>query len=309
MTNTPDAMRIGVLDFGTNSTRMLVAEVPGGGELEELARATEVTRLGEGVDASGHLSPTAIERVLAATEAYRRRMDELGVERVIAVATSAVRDAANGDELLGPLRERFGVEASTISGEKEALLTFLGATSGRAERGPELTMVFDIGGGSTEYVVGRPGHTPDFHTSTRMGSVRQTERHGTDLHSMGAEVRATVEENVPAQVREGVQDSIAVAGTATSLAAIAQELDPYDSDRVHGYVLSLEEVAEIQARLAEMSLAERERLPGLLPARAPTIVAGAVILVESVRTLGLASVEVSERDLLQGAALSASSTG
>jgi exopolyphosphatase/guanosine-5'-triphosphate,3'-diphosphate pyrophosphatase len=298
-------MRVGVLDFGTNSTRMLVADVRDE-RLEELARGTEVTRLGEGVDASGRIGAPAIERVLSAVAGYRATMDELGVERVIAVATSAMRDAENSEDLTAPLAERFGVEARTISGEREALLTFLGATAGRPEAPDGLTMVFDIGGGSTEYVVGHAGRRPDFFTSTRMGSVRQTERHGADLEAIRADVREVIEEQVPVHVRAKVGGSIAVAGTATSLAAVAQELEPYEPARVEGYVLLLEEAEEILARMAGMSLPERERLPGLLAARAPTIVAGAAILVETVRVFELPSVTVSERDILHGAALSTS---
>src|SRR5262245_14140161 len=167
-------MRVAVMDLGTNSTRLLVADVEDG-VVSERERRTNVTRLGEGVDASGRLTQGAIDRVLETAAAYREVIDRTGTERVVAVATSAMRDADNGPALRQALRERFGIDARTISGEEEARLTFLGATAGRAPGTDAL--VIDIGGGSTEYVEGVTGRDPSFHVSTRMGSVRQTERH------------------------------------------------------------------------------------------------------------------------------------
>ena len=300
-------MRIAILDLGTNSTRLFVADVRDR-HVEQLERRTSITRLGQGVDSSGRLAPEAIERVLAAVAEYKEAIDELDAERVVAVATSAVRDSANPDDLLGALRERFGIEASAITGDEEARLTFLGATSGRPADEP--TLVIDIGGGSTELVIGRPGHDPDFHVSTQAGSVRQTERHITadpppadDVRELRSEVRGILESQIPRKVREDVKSGIAVAGTATSLAAIAQELEPYDPERVHGYQLARDEADRILERLASVPLGERERIPGLHPQRAPTIVAGAAILAEATRAFGLDRIEVSEADILQGAAL------
>lgn len=302
-------MRVAVVDLGTNSTRLLVADVDGG-RLAEVERRTRVTRLGEGVDANGVLGEAAVERVLVAIGDYRRSIDALGADRVVAVATSAVRDAANGDAFRAALRRRCGIDARTISGDEEARLTFLGATSGR-DAAVE-TLVHDVGGGSTEFVVGVPGAAPHFHVSTQAGSVRQTERHlVTDppppdqLAALAAEVRAIVEGAVPAAVRRETNRCVAVAGTATSLAAIDQRLDPYDPERVHGYRLSLASAESILATLAELPLTDRRRVAGLHPDRAPTIVAGAAILVESMRAFGLGSVEVSEADILHGAALEA----
>src|SRR5262245_25523916 len=302
-------MRIAVVDIGTNSTRVLVADVEDGA-VTEIDRRTTVTRLGEGVDASGRLAQGAIDRVLETIAAYREVIDRLGAERVVAVATSAMRDAENGPALRDTLRERFGIDAQTISGEKEARLTFLGATSGRAVGGEAL--VIDIGGGSTEYVEGVPGRDPSFHVSTRMGSVRQTERHiehdppePGEVRALAEDARAIVLQDVPAAVRERAQKGIAVAGTATSLAAIDQKLDPYDPERVHGYRLSLAASERILAMLAAVPLTERRRVIGLHPDRAPTIVAGAVILAESMRAFDLDEIEVSEADILHGAALAA----
>ena len=306
--------RVAVVDLGTNSTRLLVAAVEDGA-VRELERRTNVTRLGEGVDASGRLADAAIGRVTDVLEGYRQAIDELGPGRAIGVATSAVRDADNGDELRAMLSEHFGVDVRVISGEEEARLTFAGATAARPVDEAE-TMVVDIGGGSTEYVVGRPGSEPRFHTSTRLGSVRQTERRlGSDppraeeLWALRDGAREIVEAAVPGELRSAAEAGIAVAGTATSLAAIDLELDPYDPERTHGHRLGLEVAESILARLAAMPLPERREVTGLHPDRAPTIVAGAAILIESMRTFGLDEIEISEADLLHGAALAAAGGG
>ncbi len=300
--------RIAVADLGTNSTRLLVADLEPGGLLSEVHRRTEVTRLGDGVDATGTLTDDAMERVLVTLDAYRRLAEEFGAARAIAVATSAVRDARNGEELQRRVRERSGFEIRTISGDEEAQLTFLGATASREEAAA--TLVIDIGGGSTEYVVGRPGHPPDFHVSTRLGSVRHSERHISsdppareDLEALARAARQIVVAGAPEQVRHEVNAGIAVAGTATSLAAIDQELEPYDPGRVHGYRLESGACERMLTMLAAMRLEDRREVPGLHPDRAPTIVAGAVILIESMRAFGLGSVETSDADILHGAAL------
>ena len=300
-------MRIAVVDLGTNSTRLLVADVDGG-HVTELDRRTNVTRLGEGVDASGRLADAAMERVFATLAGYREAIDEHGAERTVAVATSAVRDSSNGDDFRRAMRERYGIDARTISGDEEARLTFLGATSARAPGAR--TLVIDIGGGSTELVVGAAGSEPDFHVSTQAGSVRQTERHlpsdPVPEHEVAAardEVRRIIAAGVPAEDRAGVEAGIAVAGTATSLAAIDQRLEPYDSERVNGYMLTLEATERMLGELAALPLEERREVPGLHPDRAPTIVAGAAILAEAIAAFGLDAVETSEADILHGAAL------
>ena len=289
-------MRVAVIDIGTNTTRLLVAETDGG-QVVELERRTTITSLGQGVDATGRLADEAMDRVANAIADYREQIDRLGAERIVAVATSAMRDAENGPTFRDQLKERFGVDARTISGDEEARLTFAGATAGRGD--DRETVVIDIGGGSTEYVVGRPGEAPSFHSSTQMGSVRHTERflHSDpptqdELAGLAEDVRATVP-------RVGAERAIAVAGTATSIAAID------GADEVHGYSLSLATCERVAAMLAGLPVAERRHVEGLHPDRAPTIVAGATILTESIRTLGLDEVEVSDRDILHGAALSA----
>ena len=302
--------RIAVADLGTNSTRLLVADVAGDGRLTEVARRTDVTRLGDGVDATGRLADDAMERVHDTLSGYRRLADQLGTDRAIAVATSAVRDASNGERFQRDVHERSGFDIRTITGEEEARLTFLGATSGRPAA--QATLVVDIGGGSTEYVVGHPGEPPSFHVSTRLGSVRQTERHlnsdppsPRELEALETAAREIVTASTPAEIRGPVREGIAVAGTATSLAAIDQQLEPYDPTRVHGYRLHRDACRRMLAMLAAMPLEERREVRGLLPARAPTIVAGAVILIESMLAFGLDSMETSEADLLHGAVLDA----
>ena len=305
-------MHVGVVDIGTNSTRLLVADVEDGA-IAELDRRSEVTRLGQGVDTSGRLAEEAMERVFATLAAYRDALDAADVpaDARIAVLTSAARDAANGADFTRRVRDDFGLDARTIAGEEEAQLTFRGATHGRDPQDTTPLLVFDIGGGSTELIVGAAGSgAPDFHVSLQAGVVRQTERHlhhdpppPHELQRLADDVRATIEAGVPREVRASARVAVGVAGTATSLAAIDQELEPYDPRRVHGYVLELGEVELLLARLAQMPLAQRRDVRGLHPDRAPTIVAGTAILLEVLRAFGLERAEVSEHDLLHGVAL------
>jgi exopolyphosphatase/guanosine-5'-triphosphate,3'-diphosphate pyrophosphatase len=301
--------RVAVIDMGSNSTRLLVADVTGDG-IRELVRETRITRLAQGVDSTGRLAGEAIDRVLAVLEHYRAEIDRLGADRVTAIATSAVRDAGNGDEFRHLLKERFGFHARILSGNEEARLTFLGATAGRPPGGAP-ALVLDIGGGSTEFVVGAPGADPAFHVSTQAGAVRQTERHiSTDppapeeLHALASEARAIIAAAVPEEVRRSAGSGIAVAGTATSVAAIDQELDPYDPERVHGYELQLGACERVLALLAALPEDDRRNVKGLHPDRAPTICAGVAILIEAMRAFGFDAMETSEADILHGAALS-----
>ena len=307
------ASPIAVVDIGTNSTRLLIGRV-GDGHVEEVERESKVTRLGQGVDSTGRLADEAVERVFGVLDEYERLIDEHGVERAVVLATSAVRDSENGDEFRTAVHDRYGFEPRTISGDEEARLTFLGATSARADR-EEPTLVIDIGGGSTELVTGRPGADPDFHVSTQAGSVRQTERHLHDdppapgqTEALRREVRQIVEGAVPSAVRESVTHGIAVAGTATQLAAIDLGLEKRERGRVHGHVMKLASVRRMLDRLVSVPLEERRRTKGLDPDRAPTIVAGAAILVEAMESFGLRQIEASERDILHGAALSVPGT-
>ncbi len=303
-------MRVAVVDIGTNSTRLLVADVRDG-RLTELERRTTVTRLGEGVDASGRLGEAPQQRVFATLAGYAETIERLGAERRVAAMTSAVRDAANGAGFAEAVRERFGLQARTLSGDEEARLTYLGATAARNPQDAAPRLVVDVGGGSTELVIGARDRV-QFHTSTQAGVVRHTERHlGSDpprpeeLEALAADVRGVLDAAVPAVEWDVPEAAVAVAGTATSCAAIDLELDPYDPAKVEGHVLSLERLGDLLSRLAAMPLAERRRVPGLHPDRAPTIVAGVVILTTVLRHFGLDATEVSECDILWGAALDA----
>ncbi|HEY8082982.1 MAG TPA: Ppx/GppA phosphatase family protein [Solirubrobacterales bacterium] len=302
------AQRVAVIDVGTNSTRLLVADVEGR-QVSEVERHSRVTRLGRGVDLSGQLSGEAIEAACEAIADYVSICHETGATTIDVIATSAVRDATNGSAFVAELRERFALAPRVLAGEEEAQLTYLGATSERLPVEP--TLVLDIGGGSTELVIGT-GKDISFHTSLQAGVVRHTERHlSTDppttaeLESLAADIRALVEAAVVDQVAESPRAAIAVAGTPTSLAAMEMELDPYDPKRVHGHVLSLQSIQRLLSQLASAPLAERVQIVGLHPDRAPTIVAGVVILIEAMRIFGLDSIEVSEHDILYGSAIAA----
>ncbi len=302
-------MRIAVVDIGTNSTRLLVCDREGEEISDELQRESTVTRLGAGVDADGSLAEESMERVYATLDRYQEMIERHGAEVRIAVLTSAVRDAANGHEFADSVQERYGLEPHVLSGDEEARLTFLGAMSERDPGDETPTVVVDIGGGSTEIVIGR-GRETTFHVSTQAGVVRQTERHiehdpptGDELLETREDVRETLRQGVPEAQRRAVEHVIAVAGTATSLGAIAQELEPYDPDKVHGYRLSRGECEDILDRLASLPLQERREVPGLHPDRAPTIIAGVIILIEVLELFGLDALEVSEHDILRGAAL------
>jgi exopolyphosphatase / guanosine-5'-triphosphate,3'-diphosphate pyrophosphatase len=306
-------MRVGVVDIGSNSTRLLIADVEERtGAVEPLLRRSQVTRLGDGVDAGGSLSEEAVARVFRTLAHYRAAIDDHGCEKSLAVLTSAVRDAENGEAFAQRVRDEFGLDARILSGEEEAELTFLGAMSGRGDDGPasgEPTVVIDIGGGSTEFVVGRD-RKAGFHVSLPAGVVRMSERHihsdpppPEELQELAADVRTILMEGLPGEERAAVRFGIAVAGTATSAAAIALELDPYDPDRVHGYRLELGTLELLLARLAEMNEAQRREVVGLHPDRAPTIVAGIILLIEAMRAFELEEVEVSEHDILYGGAL------
>jgi len=307
-------MRVAVVDIGTNSTRLLVAEVGADLSVRQLHRESIVTRLGEGVDASGRLADAPMQRVFHVLERYRAKIDEHGATRTVAVLTSAVRDASNGAEFTAIVRERYRLDARTIGGDEEAALTFAGATSERTHNGAQ-TLVVDIGGGSTEFVVGRDGEVL-FHVSTQAGVVRQSERHLHDdppppdqLQALAAEVQTIIATAVSEDVRASVQAAIAVAGTATQCAAIELALDPYDPARVHGHTLELGTCELLLARLAQMDNDQRREVVGLHPDRAPTIVAGIAMLIETLRAFGLERIEVSEHDILRGAALALARAG
>jgi exopolyphosphatase / guanosine-5'-triphosphate,3'-diphosphate pyrophosphatase len=287
-------VRVAAVDLGTNTTRLLVADVVDG-DVREVHRETRITRLGEGVDARKRLLPVAIARVRNALSDYRRTLESLGAERTLLVATSAVRDAENGEAFLGEIEWSYGFATQLVSGDEEAALTRQGV------RPAPGTLVLDIGGGSTELLV------DDFYVSLDMGSVRFTERFvhtdpptRDEVDACARAVRSLLE---PLDVAP--QRAIGVAGTVTTLAALDLGLDAYDRERVHGHRLSLEGARAQLERLAALPLAMRREVPALEPERAPVIVAGAVILAETLARFGLDAIEVSERDILDGIALAA----
>jgi exopolyphosphatase/guanosine-5'-triphosphate,3'-diphosphate pyrophosphatase len=296
--------RVTVVDLGTNSTRLLVADVADG-RVTEVARRLTITRLGEGVDAGRTLLPAAIERVERCLAEYRATADALGATRAVAVATSAVRDARNGREFLAAVEQRYGFPTRLLSGDEEALLTFAGVTAGRRVREP--TVVVDLGGGSTELIVGDDGGV-SYRASLELGCVRLTERflahdpaRADELAALRASVRAALEAAVPPNVRP--RRAIGVAGTVTTLATLDLGLAEEEPDLLHGHVLATAWI-ESQARvLAATPLAQLRKRRGLHPGRAPVIAAGALAVAEILRLFGLEELEVSEADILHGAAL------
>ena len=303
-------MRVAVVDIGTNSTRLLVADVSDDGHLTERERRTKVTRLGDKLDHTGVLSDEAMERVLTTLADYRTVIEREGAERAVAVLTSAVRDAANGEGFLARVRAQGdGLDARVIAGDEEARLTFRGATSERAAGDATPTLVIDVGGGSTELVVGS-GDEVSFHVSTQAGVVRHTERHlasdpptPSELRALADDVRESYAQAVPGTVRRTPRAAIAVAGTATSLGAIDLDLEHYSAALVHGHAVPLTACRDILERLAALPEAERREVRGLHPDRAPTIVAGVVMVVEALELFDLDAIVVSDHDILRGAAL------
>jgi exopolyphosphatase / guanosine-5'-triphosphate,3'-diphosphate pyrophosphatase len=293
-------MRVAAIDLGTNTTRLLVADVEDG-HVDEVEARTEITRLGEGVDSRRRLLPVPIARTRNVLSEYRRRLEALGAERTLAVATSAIRDAENGEAFLGEVEWSYGFTTRLVGGDEEAELMFSGVTSdGGLER---RTLVIDVGGGSTELVVAGPEGVRS-RESLDIGSVRLTERF-LDSDPPTADELAACAEHARSALPNGldVEEAIGVAGTLTSLAAIDLELDPYDSEAVHGHKLGLPAIQHMYSELASMPLGERLQVTGLHPGRAPTIVAGVVILIQAMRAFGLDEIEVSEHDILYGAAL------
>jgi exopolyphosphatase / guanosine-5'-triphosphate,3'-diphosphate pyrophosphatase len=299
--------RVAAIDLGTNSARLVVADVDDG-RVEDVHFETTITGLGEGVDRRRRLLPLPITRARNCLSGYRRTLEALGAERTLLVATSAVRDAENGEAFLGEIEWSYGFVTRLLSGDEEAMLTLRGVTLGR-ELGGE-TLVFDVGGGSTELVVGGPGGLR-FHVSLDVGSSRLTERFlpsdpptEEELARCSAAVRALLAERVPDEAAEAVGTAIGAGGTITSLGALVLGLERYDRGRVHGHVLTVEVVAEELRRLAGLAVAERRRLL-LQPDRAPVIVAGLAIVLETLRFFDLPGLEVTERDMIHGAALEA----
>jgi exopolyphosphatase / guanosine-5'-triphosphate,3'-diphosphate pyrophosphatase len=293
--------RVAAVDLGTNSTRLLVADVDGD-ELREVARRLTITRLGEGVDERRRLLPAPIARVRNCLTEYRRELEALGADRTLAIATSAVRDAENGEAFLGEIEWSYGFRTRLLAGTEEAAMMVRGVTAGR----PPLhdVLVVDIGGGSTELVLAQDGDVA-FATSLDVGCVRITERFlasdppaASELAAAGQFVRSLLPELEAPR-------AIGVAGTVTTLATLDLGDAEYDPARTHGHRLQFEAVEAELERLAAMTTEQRLAVPGIEPGRAPVIVAGIVVLHEVMTAYGLTEIEVSERDVLHGAAFAA----
>jgi exopolyphosphatase / guanosine-5'-triphosphate,3'-diphosphate pyrophosphatase len=307
----PPGPRGAVVDLGTNSIRLLVFERAPEGSIRELARDMVITRIGKGVDRTGRIDPESLARTVRVLERYCRRARGLHASRIRVSATSAVRDASNRDELEDAVRRNAGSALEVIPGEREAGLSFRGATEGLDAPAPFL--VLDIGGGSTEFVVGsdRREHA----ISTQMGTVRLTERHvrhdpplAEELDAIRAEISEVldhVEEAVP--VRDA-RTFVAVAGTATTVQAISLGLPRYDPDAIHRTDLSRAEVERVARELAGMTNEERAALPVMAPGRGDVIVAGALVLHSVMDRFGFGSALVSETDILDGLAMETAET-
>jgi exopolyphosphatase / guanosine-5'-triphosphate,3'-diphosphate pyrophosphatase len=292
-------MRVAAVDQGTNTTRLLVADVDNEA-VDEVSRRVEITRLGEGVDARRRLLPLPIARVRNVLSDYRREAERLRAERILLIATSSVRDAENGEAFLGEIEWSYGFTTRLLSGDEEGELTFRGAAGDHAEP----TLVIDPGGGSTEFVVGENGRVRS-RVSVDLGSTRLTERFLASDPPTPAEQQACAEyvgSTLPAT--PDVARAVGVAGTITTLAALDLGLEDPEGFGTHGHRLLLPAVRAQRKRLASLPLAER-RVPGLHPDRAPVIVAGAILVEEILDHLGIEALEVSERDILHGAALEA----
>jgi exopolyphosphatase/guanosine-5'-triphosphate,3'-diphosphate pyrophosphatase len=302
---------VAAIDCGTNSTRLLVAApwLPAGAVVA-LAREMRITRLGQGVDATGELHPEAIERVLAVLSAYRRVMDELEPVAARAVATSALRDAANSEEFLDRAEEVLGVRPQVLGGDEEGRLSFAGATSSLPPGGGPY-LVVDVGGGSTELIAGDAGGAVEESVSLDIGCVRVTERYlsGGDpppesaVAKARAELAGLLEEVCSAHpALLGERRMIGLAGTVSALASIEQRLERYDRHRLHHHRLRRDTVESQLRQLAGMALEERRRVPGLEVARAEVIVGGGVVLAEVMARFGAEELLTSESDILDGIA-------
>jgi exopolyphosphatase/guanosine-5'-triphosphate,3'-diphosphate pyrophosphatase len=301
------AGRVAAVDLGTNSIRLLVAE-PADADFLELARDMVITRIGQGVDRTGRIDPAALDRTVGVLETYCRRARALRAEGIRVAATSAVRDASNRSDLEAAVTRAAGSRLEVIEGEQEAALSFLGATADLDRPAPFLVM--DIGGGSTEFVAGSDPGRPAAAVSTQMGSVRLTERHvrhdpptRDELAALADAVDRTLEEVDRAVPASEAATFVAVAGTATTVQAVALDLPRYDPEAIHRSTLTVETAERVLERLAAMTSAERAALLVMAPGREDVIVAGATILVRAMRRWGFDEALVSERDILDGLVL------
>jgi exopolyphosphatase/guanosine-5'-triphosphate,3'-diphosphate pyrophosphatase len=296
--------RLAAIDVGTNTVLLLVAERRGGALAPVLERA-EITRLGRGVDASGRLDARAIRDTVEVLAEYARQARALGADRIVCVATSAARDAANGAEFFEAARAAAGLVPEVISGDEEARLVYASAWRDFGAGGAGPLAVLDVGGGSTEFTFGE-GPLPARRTSLQVGAVRLTERHvRTDPVSAGelAALRAAARDALRPLSAMPLPPGgrlVGVAGTVTTLSAVSQALPSYDAARVHGAALSLSETEALVARLAGLRVKDRAALAGMEPKRADVILAGALVVAEAMRATGFDRLTVSDRGVRWG---------
>ncbi len=300
--------RVAALDCGTNALRLLITERDIDGNVVDVLRRMETVRLGEGVDATGELSAAALARTFACFEEYQRELDAHGVRTLRCVATSATRDARNRDVFTSGVIERIGVAPEVITGREEAELSFAGATMGLRDL-PRPALIIDLGGGSTEFVLG--DRVPEFAWSTNVGCVRMTERHlagdppsDEELARSMSDINMAIDEAAQHVPLERASSIVGLAGTVTTVAAHALGLDHYDADVLHGARVPREQILAAAADLVAMSRAERAALPFMHPGRVDVIGGGALVLSEIVQRVGLSELVVSEHDLLDGIAYS-----
>ncbi len=300
-------VRVAAIDCGTNAIRLLVADVDlASGTLVDVDRRMEIVRLGEGVDATGRLSDGALERTFAACEAYAALITSYGATRVRFVATSASRDASNRADFVAGVLARIGVEPEVITGDEEAALSFTGATRGLVGAEPPY-LVVDIGGGSTEFVLGTDA--PVASRSVDVGCVRMTERHvrhdppsPEEVAAIRADVDAAISHAAEAVPLAQARTLVGLAGSVTTAAGIALDLSEYDSDRIHGSRISAAEVVAVSERLLGLDQAERSAIGVMHPGRVDVINAGVLVLRGIMHRTGVSEVLVSEHDILDGLA-------
>lgn len=300
-------MRIAAVDIGTVTTRLLVAERDGAGHIEVLERDLEITQLGKGLAESGRLSTEGIAAVCDALARFKREIERLGADLVVPIATSAARDASNGDEFLETAAAT-GIKPLIVPGRVEAALSFAGATYGRDVHN---LLVMDPGGGSTEYIYAGSGEDTPITRSIDIGSRRLTDmffHHDPPLNEELEEARAYIVALVSAYratLPEAPEELVAVAGTATSLVTMLYKMDVYDPALVHGQVVSTIQVEDLFGMLRVLTEAERREVAGLEPKRAGVILAGELIILETLRLFDLGQVTISDNDLLYGIVLQA----
>ncbi len=296
-------MKLGALDVGSNTVLMLVAEAVAPATVTKIAELSRITRLGRGVDAVGALDPEAAARTLDAIDEFVTRARELGAERILAVATAALRDARDGEEFIGRVKERTGVTLEIVTGESEARLSWLAACRGLKLDPAARALVVDIGGGSTELIRSEPGREPML-TSLQLGSVRLTERivrHDPPTTREAADLRLACDELLQALGWDFAPAvMVGIAGTVTTVCAVALGLKHYDATVVHGYRLKRARVLDAIVRFGAVPLVERRKLAGLDPGRADVIFAGAAILERLMAHFGLNEVIVSDQGVRWG---------